>query len=67
MKEPGLDGRHRDKDGKIERKRKDTRVRALRNTYGGKFLPGFRGNATLGTVVKKTRAKSLKRLVKKAR
>lgn len=24
MKEPGLDGRHRDKDGKIQQKRSDT-------------------------------------------
>lgn len=63
-KQPGLDGRHRDEDGEIHRKRSDTLVRTLRKEYGDDFLPGFRANATLGTVLKKTGADSLSDLLK---
>lgn len=31
MKEPGLDGRYRDEDGEVRRKREDTLVETLRN------------------------------------
>jgi hypothetical protein len=64
MKEPGLDGRHRDRDGEIDRKRSDTRVDTLRKTYGPDFLSDFRGDAKLGTVLDKTGADSLTELVK---
>ena len=67
MKEPGLDGRHRDKDGEIDRKRSDTRVDTLRKTYGDDFLPDFRGDAHLGTVLDETGANSLTELVKEHR
>jgi hypothetical protein len=67
MKEPGLDGRHRDRDGEIDRKRRDTLVRTLRDTYGPDFLPDFRSDATLGTVLDETGANSLSELVKKHR
>jgi uncharacterized protein Veg len=67
MKEPGLDGRHRDADGQIDRKRSDTRVDTLRKTYGDDFLREFRGDAQLGTVLEKTGADSLTELVKKHR
>lgn len=67
MREPGLDGRHRDKDGEIDRKRRDTQVGTLRDTYGEDFLPDFRRDATLGTVLDKTGADSLSELVKKHR
>ncbi len=63
-KQPGLDGRHRDNDGEIHAKRDDTLVRTLRKTYGEDFLPGFRSDATLGTVLDKTGASSLTQLVK---
>jgi hypothetical protein len=36
MKEPGLDHRHRDKDGKIQQKRGDTKNRNLSSP-----IPGF--------------------------
>ena len=49
MKEPGLDGRHRDKDGEIQQKRGDTLNRNL-----SKPIPQFRGNTTLGTMREKT-------------
>jgi len=38
MKEPGLDNRHRDANGEIHRKRSDTLVGTLRETYGDDFL-----------------------------
>jgi hypothetical protein len=64
MREPGLDNRHRDKDGEIDRKRSDTKVSTLRKTYGDDFLSDFRGDAQLGTVLDKTGADSLSELVK---
>lgn len=67
MKEPGLDDRHRDRDGEIERKKGNTRVDTLRKTYGEDFLPDFRGDAHLETVLKETGAKSLTELLKKHR
>ena len=52
-------------DGEIHAKRDDTLVRTLRKTYGDDFLPGFRADATLGTVLERTGAESLTELVKK--
>jgi hypothetical protein len=43
----GLDGRHRDKDGEIHRKRGDTLVSTLRKTYGDDFAAGVRGDTKL--------------------
>jgi hypothetical protein len=49
MKKPGLDGRHRDKDGEIQRKRSDTLNKNL-----SKPIPQFSPNTTLGEMRKKT-------------
>jgi len=53
MKEPGLDGRHRDKSspkaGRIQQKRSDTLNKNLSQP-----IPQFSPNATLGTMRKKT-------------
>jgi len=53
MKEPGLDGRHRDKDapkaGEIQQKRSDTLNKNLPTP-----IPQFSPNATLGTMRKVT-------------
>jgi hypothetical protein len=49
MKEPGLDGRHRDKDGTIQQKRGDTLNKNL-----PKPIPGFRPDATLDEMRKAT-------------
>ena len=49
MKEPGLDGRHRDKDGQIQQKRSDTINKNL-----PKPIEGFSPNATLKTMRKET-------------
>ena len=61
----GLDGRQRDKGGEIRHKRGDTLVKTLRKEYGDKFLPGFRADTRLATVLKKTGAESLHQLLKK--
>jgi hypothetical protein len=53
MKEPGLDGRHRDKTppkaGEIQQKRSDTL-----NGNLSRPIPQFRSDATLGTMRKET-------------
>ena len=49
MKEPGLDGRHRDSDGEIQQKRSDTLNKNLSQP-----IPGFRADATLGHMRKVT-------------
>jgi len=55
----GLDKRHRDKSGKIEKKSGKTRVSSLRKTYGESFAKKFRGDMHLHTLLKRTRCKSL--------
>jgi len=60
-----LDDRSRDKNGEIHHKRADTLVRTLRKAYGVDFLPDFRSDATLGTVLEQTGADSLSQLVKR--
>ncbi len=53
MKEPGLDGRHRDKNppkaGEIQQKRSDTLNKNLSQP-----IPQFRSDATLGTMRQET-------------
>ena len=49
MKEPGLDGRHRDKDGEIQQKRSDTLNKNL-----SKPIPQFSPNTPLGKMREKT-------------
>jgi len=58
----GLDGRHRDKDGRIDEKRGDTLVRTLRKEYGEDFLSGRRSDTKLSTIREQT-GKSLTELV----
>ena len=55
----GLDGRCRDDDGEIRRKRGDTRVDTLRKTYGEDFAEGYRGDTRLGTLLDREEADSL--------
>lgn len=49
MKEPGLDGRHRDQNGQISQKRSDTLNKNLSQP-----IPNFSPNATLGTMRRET-------------
>jgi hypothetical protein len=60
----GLDGRHRDKNGQIERKRSDTRVDSLRETYGEGFAAGTRGDKKLGNLLRDSGAGSLSEYLK---
>ncbi len=53
MKEPGLNGRHRDKDGEISRKHGNTLVRTLRKIYGQTFASSFPETAKLSEVLAK--------------
>lgn len=59
MSETGLDGRHRDDDGRIDQKRSDTLIASLRGTYGADFAPGWDGRRTLGELLSSTGAASL--------
>ena len=64
MKEPGLDHRHRDKDGEISRKHGNTLVGTLRKHYGAGFAPSFKDTDTLAQVLAKLDEPSLSQLVK---
>ena len=55
----GLDGRHRDKSGKIEKKHGNTKVAALRKEYGAGFAKGRRKDMMLKTLLKETGSASL--------
>jgi hypothetical protein len=61
----GLDGRMRDQDGEIRKKRSDTKVETLRQTYGDDFAKGYRSDAHLGTVLKKEGVETLDQLLNK--
>ncbi len=61
----GLDGRMRDKDGQAHKKRSDTHVGTLRDTYGENFAKGYRSDAKLGTVLKDKGVDTLDQLLKK--
>jgi hypothetical protein len=64
-KQPGLDRRHRDADGRIERKHGNTLLGTLRETYRKSFAADFRADAKLSTVLQRTGYSSLTRLVNK--
>jgi hypothetical protein len=55
----GLDHRHRDKSGRIERKHGNTKVGALRKEYGPGFAKGRRQDMMLKTLLKETGSTSL--------
>jgi hypothetical protein len=62
MKEPGLDGRHRDKDGAISKKHGNTLVGTLRKIYGKGFAAGFPETTKLGEVLHQLNETSLSQL-----
>jgi hypothetical protein len=61
----GLDGRHRDADGRISEKHGNTRVDTLRDTYGDGFAPSVRGDTHLRTLLDRVGAPSLSQLLRK--
>ena len=63
MQQPGLDNRHRDKNGEISRKHGNTLIRTLRETYGPGFAPDCDANAKLSDCFQQIDEKSLSQLV----
>jgi hypothetical protein len=63
----GLDHRMRDHDGEIRKKRSDTRVETLRETYGADFAKGYLADARLGTVLEREGVDTLDQLLKRRR
>jgi hypothetical protein len=63
----GLDDRSRDEDGRIRRKRGDTKVETLREIYGDEFGREVRGVARLDTLLERARAASLDEYLKRHR
>jgi hypothetical protein len=63
MQHPGLDNRHRDKNGEISRKHGNTLIRTLRETYGPGFAPACDPNAKLSDCLHQIDEKSLSQLV----
>ena len=64
-KQPGLDGRHRDQNGRISEKHGNTLVGTLRETYGDNFAAGTRADAKLSTVLDRAGVDSLSQYLKK--
>jgi len=63
MQQPGLDGRHRDKNGEISRKHGNTLVSTLRKIYGASFAPQARAGEQLSEVLAEMDEPSLSKLV----
>jgi hypothetical protein len=67
MSKNELNGRSRDQDGQIRRKRSDTELSSLRKTYGPDFGSDFRSDMKLGTLLERTHSESLDEYLKKHR
>ena len=63
MQQPGLHGRHRDKNGEISRKHGNTLVSTLRKIYGPSFAPGAAPHEKLSDVLAEVDEPSLSKLV----
>ena len=64
MQEPGLDNRHRDKNGEISKKHGNTLISTLRQTYGQSFAPGQPGHKKLSEILHELDVGSLSHLIK---
>ena len=64
MVQPGLDNRHRDKNGEISKKHGNTLIRTLRKTYGAGFARGCSDDERLIDVLHKLDENSLSQLVR---
>ena len=65
--EVGLDSRCQDSNGEILRKRGDTLISSLRDTYGEDFAQGYRSDMKLGTLLDREGADSLSELLRGSR
>ncbi|KKI18334.1 hypothetical protein [Sphingomonas sp. Ag1] len=63
MQQPGLHGRHRDKNDEISRKHGNTLVSTLRKIYGSSFASGAQPGETLSEVLAEMDEPSLSKLV----
>jgi hypothetical protein len=64
MEQPGLDQRHRDKNGEIARKHGNTLIGTLRKIYGRGFAPGCGDHEKLSDVLRRINEHSLSLLVR---
>lgn len=62
MDQPGLQGRHRDKNGELSKKHGNTLVRTLRKVYGQRFAEGCGPDEKLSDVLHKLDEPSLSKL-----
>ena len=62
MEQPGLHGRHRNKDGEISRKHGNTLISTLRKIYGPSFAVGADAHETLAEVLEEAHDHSLSQL-----
>jgi hypothetical protein len=63
LEQPGLHGRHRDKNGELSKKHGNTLVRTLRKVYGQHFAEGCSPEQKLSDVLDKLDEPSLSKLV----
>jgi hypothetical protein len=63
VEQPGLHGRHRDKNGELSKKHGNTLVSTLRRIYGGTFAPQCAPSEKLSEVLHKLDEPSLSKLV----
>lgn len=63
MQQPGLHGRHRDKNGEISRKHGNTLVSTLRKIYGPSFAACAQPGEKLSEVLAEMDEQSLTKLV----
>jgi hypothetical protein len=63
-KQPGLDNRHRDLSGQIDKKHGNTTMKSLRKQYGQDFASGRRSDLMLKTLRDEKGGKSLSQILK---
>jgi hypothetical protein len=59
LDQPGLDKRHRDRNGEISRKHENTQIKTLRKVYGPNFAHGCGDEEKLSDVLHKLDQRSL--------
>lgn len=64
VRQPGLDGRHRDLNGQASRKHGNTLIRTLREIYGPHFAAEFRADMRLSALLQRAGAESLSQYLK---